>query len=982
MAGHTSNALGSADSQSSWDQHLASVKLCLRDKDYKSALASLNKAILAVPQKQLAECYGLRGYIRLHLKEFQKAEEDCTAALDLNSQGDEYYIWRGSARASLERWIESIADLRTAIETNPANQASCQELIRYSAESAIEKIRKLAVAGKLRPQHWFERAVAYHALQMNDKALRDVNLALRAEPDDTAYSMLRGELHLEMDEWDKAIADLSQVVDSDRGRRTRALRLRAVALAKAGNSAEAFHDLNRVTALLPKDTATLMQCGDLRLENGDWRGAVKDYSSALKANGRNEKAYFARGQAYAQSRNFLAAQQDFDKAIKFAANPVCALIERGNCSLQLRMYDQAIADFQQVIQLDETLCEAHLGLARTYFAKRDWQEAGRMCNAVLRLDPRNAKAFVIKGGVHFEKRELDSAILSFSRALESTHDEETLREAYYRRGIARLEGKVFDEAINDLNQVLLRNPRHAGAMFWRANGRAKQGQWLASLEDLQATIDVNPDHAGEYRKFANLVAQKAIAHLNSLGQEERAKPENCQLRALALLLSGEYQPAVEDFDLCLQVDPAHLLMRIRRGQANMLLEKYTEAVADFQEAVRIEGNNALAHECLAESLLCNGNRKEAVLEFSQAIRLRSDDERLFLRRGRLHTMRGKPDKALEDFTHAIEIRPESYEAYRERGLLHALIGKNKRAIQDMTVSIELFPKQPDLIARRGELHLKRLSWEAGKEDFELALALDPKLVRACCGRALAMVRRDEHEQALIWLTKSIHRFEATDDLVEILSTRARVFYGMARFNRAIADYTTVIQMLQRNNAEDRRFAPSYYARGIAHFHENDFKAAQEDWQQAMSLSPAQKLGEKLLAWLYDRKTTRPAALEPVSRIIRPTRPALVGNAVKLAPDEGRWNSEPPYDLWLVQSDEPNSDGIVEFGPVPKEILNEWCQEGRIAANTKLLRADWSRWKRATAVFPELAKLAGGNIPAGRQSVHDSMIQEQSTAEDL
>ena len=47
-------------------------------------------------------------------------------------------------------------------------------------------------------------------------------------------------------------------------------------------------------------------------------------------------------------------------------------------------------------------------------------------------------------------------------------------------------------------------------------------------------------------------------------------------------------------------------------------------------------------------------------------------------------------------------------------------------------------------------------------------------------------------------------------------------------------------------------------------------------------------------------------------------------------------------------------------PVAKLVLGEGVQDGRIDVGMKLLRSDWSKWKRAEKIFSEIS-------PVGSQS---------------
>ena len=88
---------------------------------------------------------------------------------------------------------------------------------------------------------------------------------------------------------------------------------------------------------------------------------------------------------------------------------------------------------------------------------------------------------------------------------------------------------------------------------------------------------------------------------------------------------------------------------------------------------------------------------------------------------------------------------------------------------------------------------------------------------------------------------------------------------------------------------------------------------------------------------------------------RPTRPPVVRSQVVLTTRPRDWRAELPYDTWVLRTLEKK-----EYGPIQREVLDRWVQEGRIDFGMKLLRADWSKWQRVEKIFKELlpAKVNG------------------------
>ena len=100
-------------------ENLHSAMQAIGDEKFASALQSLNRAIIDADPFQLAECYGLRGFVRLRLEQFEQAEEDCNQSIRRRGDDPETLTWRAAARAEREDWRGAFSDLDRARHANP-----------------------------------------------------------------------------------------------------------------------------------------------------------------------------------------------------------------------------------------------------------------------------------------------------------------------------------------------------------------------------------------------------------------------------------------------------------------------------------------------------------------------------------------------------------------------------------------------------------------------------------------------------------------------------------------------------------------------------------------------------------------------------------------------------------------------------------------------------------------------------------------------
>ena len=121
-----------------------------------------------------------------------------------------------------------------------------------------------------------------------------------------------------------------------------------------------------ITAFLLIWTITVFgQTSKEYLENGvakhekqDFKGAIKDYTKAIKADKGNRDAYYNRGTCELALKDFNSAMDDFDKAIKLDPELAKAYYSRATVLVSQQKYTEALPDLDKTIELDPSLPNA------------------------------------------------------------------------------------------------------------------------------------------------------------------------------------------------------------------------------------------------------------------------------------------------------------------------------------------------------------------------------------------------------------------------------------------------------------------------------------------------------------------------------------------------------------------------------------------------------------------------------------------------
>lgn len=107
-------------------------------------------------------------------------------------------------------------------------------------------------------------------------------------------------------------------------------------------------------AVFGQTSKEYLENGIAKHEKQDFKGAIRDYTKAIKEDKKNGDAYFNRGTCELALKDFNAAMTDFDKTIKLDPKYVKAYYSRASVFVSQQKYIEALPDLDKTIELDPT----------------------------------------------------------------------------------------------------------------------------------------------------------------------------------------------------------------------------------------------------------------------------------------------------------------------------------------------------------------------------------------------------------------------------------------------------------------------------------------------------------------------------------------------------------------------------------------------------------------------------------------------------
>jgi len=174
----------------------------------------------------------------------------------------------------------------------------------------------------------------------------------------------------------------------------------------------------------------------------------------------------------------------------------------------------------------------------------------------------------------------------------------------YQAGVAYVQAKRWDDAIDSLTRTIATNPKMDSAYEFRGYAYFSNGDLDKAISDFTRCIRLNSTNTDAYFNRANAYRAMrrfdlAIADLDSC---LRLNPTNAlafKCRAAAYSADGARDKEIDDWSQALRLNPEDAVALAMRGYAYFLASRFEDASADYYSAIRMDPANGFTYNNLA-----------------------------------------------------------------------------------------------------------------------------------------------------------------------------------------------------------------------------------------------------------------------------------------------------------------------------------------------------------------------------------------------
>jgi tetratricopeptide (TPR) repeat protein len=446
---------------------------------------------------------------------------------------------RRQARQAL-RVLDRAAALGRPTRTYHLRRADYLAVLDREAEANRERARAAAVPVASAADHYLLGEELFRTGRLR-QAMAEFESALRVQPEHfwsqygLAICLLQGQ------QLAPAKVHLTVCLSLRAGLSSWLYALRGYCHTQLEEFAAARADFQKALRLQPDPTTRYALCvnrGVLRVKEKQFRQALDDFEEARKLKPKQYNAYASMAYVHERQKHLGRALDLLDTAIRLAPDQASLYRSRAKLRERRRELPAALNDLEQTIRLsgNRPLAEDLFNRGRLLQRLNRSADAVKTYEAVVRLDPRHGRAYLLCGEAQMERKQYQEAVLSLDRYLEIGE-------------VAAADGRLRAAA----------RTRLATAYGLRGLAREKLGDYAAAVGDFTQALRLRPTSTvAAYRGWAYLAQEAPRLAVPDFTQAIRLNPHNGDAyngRGTAQARLGNHQAAVADAEQALRLGP-------------------------------------------------------------------------------------------------------------------------------------------------------------------------------------------------------------------------------------------------------------------------------------------------------------------------------------------------------------------------------------------------------------------------------------------
>ncbi len=391
-----------------------------------------------------------------------------------------------------------------SLEIEEIFKAAVQDYENEEYNSALEKFNLVIKYQPTNAEAYGYRASEMYFTDMNFyDAFEDVDKAIQLGSKDPRWYALRGDILMELEETQRAIADYTFALEHS-APDSMVLFKRSMSYFFLEKKDSALADINAAIAIAPANAGMFYLRALIYQRTEQYAQAAVDYERYGKLEQGDGEFYINMAACKNEAYNYAGALADATKSVALNADSVEANFEMGRACLGLKDYSKAVDHFSFYLQRETSYADAYYMRGLAYMQLKEEEMALSDWDKAIELLPTYAEPLLEKGKYYLREKEPDKALRVFTQGL--SFDSELKAEFYFYRGQCYVAKESYTKALEDYTMALSSKPDEIEWLVSRAevyiykaeksadnNGKKEAtASYEKALNDLQIAMRLSP----------------------------------------------------------------------------------------------------------------------------------------------------------------------------------------------------------------------------------------------------------------------------------------------------------------------------------------------------------------------------------------------------------------------------------------------------------------------------------------------------------
>jgi tetratricopeptide (TPR) repeat protein len=255
----------------------------------------------------------------------------------------------------------------------------------------------------------------------------------------------------------------------------------------------AMHVLLEAERMQPHHHAAYRYLALVAQEKHQWEQATQWLGKAIDTAGTQKDSvhaqlYGQRGRVWRAQKEWKKALDDLKWAVKLQPSNAEDHAERGRILHGLKQYQDAVDAYDEALKLRPDWAIVYRWKADALLALEEDEDAALALSEYLKHGGRpSAELYRTLGALHGQLRSVHTSLAAYTEALQLEQDAST----YVARAWVYLAGQSEKFALDDFEEAIRRDPRHAEAHAGRALIHARKNRYADAVSDARKALSLD-----------------------------------------------------------------------------------------------------------------------------------------------------------------------------------------------------------------------------------------------------------------------------------------------------------------------------------------------------------------------------------------------------------------------------------------------------------------------------------------------------------